>query len=313
MSKHDNDIDAPTITGFALAALAVGAFSLTLPATALAEAGGFDPLTLAFGRSAVASCPALLILAVRRPIMPQRRDAVPLGLVVLGVVVGFPLLTTLALRRLPVVDGAVIAGLLPAATTVAAALRTRSLPTPGFCLGAGAGLAAVLGFAATLGAGGPEGGGSGCGGSGCGGSASLVVAAVLLGGIGYAEGGALARRLGGWQVICWALACASPLLALATVARLVLEGVPHATREAWCGFFYLALVSALFGFFPWYKALALNGIARTAQIQLAQPVLSIAWAALLLGERVTLPTMLASVTVLAAVAVTQNSRRTAAV
>ena len=209
-------------------------------------------------------------------------------------VVGFPLCSALALRELPAAHGAVVTGLLPAATAVMAVLRAGERPPPAFRGACAAGVVAVLLFAAAQGAGKPHP------------ADLLLLAAVLLGALGYAEGGRLARELGGWRVVCWALLLAAPFLALPVgVAVARHEGTIGA--GAWLGFAYVATVSMFLGFFAWYRGLALGGVARVGQVQLVQPVLTLLWAALLLDERITTATLLASLLVIGSVALTRRS------
>jgi drug/metabolite transporter (DMT)-like permease len=153
----------------------------------------------------------------------------------------------------------------------------------------------VLAFAATQGV------------NGLAGADLLVLGAVALGALGYAEGGALSRRYGGWQVICWALVLTAPLL-IPPVA-LSMRGGLHAGAIEWLSFFYVAIVSMFVAFFAWYHGLALGGVARIGQVQLAQPVLTLIWSALLLSEQVTAAMVVAALAVLACVIATQRARR----
>lgn len=275
--------------------LGVLGFSFSLPATRLAVED-LDPWFVGIGRAAAAALLAALVLLLWQAPRPSRGQLGRLALVSLGVVFGFPVLTSLALRELTAAHGAVIVGLLPAATAVMAVARTDERPSSGFWLASGAGLVAVLAFAASRGAGLlPS-------------TADLlVVGAVLLGAVGYAEGGALARELGGWQVICWALVLSAPLTLPLT---LLLAGgaLPSAGADAWLGFAYVSVVSMFLGFFAWYAGLARGGVAKIGQVQLAQPVLTLGWSAVLLGEEVTLGTVAAAVAVLACVVATQRTR-----
>jgi drug/metabolite transporter (DMT)-like permease len=115
------------------------------------------------------------------------------------------------------------------------------------------------------------------------------------------------RELGAWQVISWVLVLSAPVL-LPIVAWRVLQVGLSASPAAWLGFAYVSLVSMYLGFFAWYYALALGGVARIGQLQLAQPVLTMLWSAMLLGERVTWEMALAAAGVLGSVALTQRSR-----
>jgi drug/metabolite transporter (DMT)-like permease len=277
-----------------LGLLGVLGFSFTLPATRVAV-DGLDPVFVGLGRAAVAAVPAALLLALWRERLPDRATLARLAVVAAGVVFGFPLLSALALRELTAAHGAVIVGLLPAATAVMAVARAGERPSAGFWVASAAGLAAVLAFAAAQGAGLPSGGDL------------LVLGAVALGAVGYAEGGALARDLGGARVICWALVLSLPLT-LPSGAAGALAGGLDAPTDAWLGFAYVALVSMFLAFFAWYAALARGGVAKIGQVQLVQPLLTLGWAAALLGEHVGPATLAAALAVVASVVATQRTR-----
>jgi drug/metabolite transporter (DMT)-like permease len=206
-------------------------------------------------------------------VRPAPSDLGSLLVVALGVVVGFPLLTALALQHITSARSIVFIGLLPLATAVFGVLRGGERPRPAFWLFSGLGGATVAGFALVD--------------SGAGSLAGdvLMVAAILLCGLGYAEGAALSRRLGGWQVISWAL-----LLALPTMAALALMTRPGSWNAvgapAWLGLAYVSIFSMLVGFVFWYRGLALGGIAGVGQLQLLQPFFGLALAGLLLHEPV---------------------------
>ncbi len=285
--------------GIVMGSIGVLCFSFTLPATRLA-----DPLlggvVVGLGRALVAAILALLLLLVRRESLPARRHWPGLAVVALGVVVGFPLFSSLALQSLPASHGAVVTGLLPAVTAVMAVVRAGERPSKlfwGSCL---VGVLAVLFFALSQGAGQLHP------------ADLLLLLAVLLGGLGYAEGGRLAREMGGWRVICWALVLMAPFLVLPVLFSLHLHGNP-AQPAAWFGFAYVCIVSMFLGFFAWYRGLAIGGVARTGQLQLLQPVLTLLWASLLLGENITPLMVLASVFVIACAAASQWTRRPRAV
>jgi len=274
--------------------LGVLAFSGSLPATRVAVEQ-LDPTVVGVGRAVVAGLlGGALLVATRQP-LPTARQWRRLALVALGVVVGFPLFTALALRSLSSAHGAVIVGLLPAATAVMAVARAGERPTPRFWMASGAGLVAVLAFAAAQGAGLPTA------------ADGLVLAAVVFGALGYAEGGALSRELGGWQTICWALVLALPVVT-PVAALAAATGDVSGDAGAWAGFAYVCLFSMFLGFFAWYAGLARGGVARIGQVQLAQPVLTLAIAAALLGERVTAGMVMAAMAVLLSVVATQRSR-----
>ena len=256
--------------GLLLGFLAVVAFSGTLPATRMAIPA-LGAVGIGLGRAVVAAAVAAVLLLVAGGPLPARRHWVGLALVAGGAVIGFPLCTALAMRDVPASHAIVVVGLSPAATALVAVVRAGERPAPAFWLATAAGALAVAVFAATQGAT----------------HAALadvwLLVAVAVVGVAYAEGGRLARELDGWRVICWALVLAAPAAALGVC----FAGVPPLATvpaSAWLGLAYVSIVSALLGFFAWYRGMALGGIARVSQTQLLQPVLSVVWAALLLGE-----------------------------
>ncbi|MDP9456590.1 MAG: DMT family transporter [Actinomycetota bacterium] len=300
MDTKSNVTDKSSKTqGLLFGFLGVLAFSFTVPLTRVAVAD-LDPTFVGLGRALVAAALAALLLAFTRQRLPERRHWPRLVIVGSGVIVGFPLFTSLALRELPAADAAVIVGLLPAATAVMAVLRAGERPSRAFWGACAFGLLAVLLFAASQGAGlVPDRG------------HLLVLLAVALCSLGYAEGGALAQEIGGWRVISWSLVVFAPFLA-PFVAWSVLgpggAGLTVAGPAAWACFAYVSVVSMFLGFFAWYRGLAEGGVARVGQVQLSQPVLTLLWSALLLGERVGPFTVLCAVLVLASVAVGQRTR-----
>ncbi|MEV0713975.1 DMT family transporter [Asanoa sp. NPDC050611] len=285
--------------GFVLGALGVLAFSMSLPTTRVAVQE-LDPWFVAFGRAVGAALLAWVYLRATRAPRPTRDQWRRLAVVALGVVVGFPLFSSLALTTQTSAHGAVVIALLPAMTAVFAVLRAGERPPRLFWVAAGGGLLAVLTF---LGASGAVRGALSW-------ADLYLLIAVVLCGLGYAEGGVLARELGGARTICWALLVALPVTVPVTLAAAVADP-PRADGHAWVSFAYLAVVSMFLGFFAWYAGLARGGIARVGQIQLAQPVITLVWSALLLGETVTPSAILAALVVLACVVLTQRTRAAA--
>jgi drug/metabolite transporter (DMT)-like permease len=269
-------------------------FSGTVVATRFAVRE-LDVTFIACGRALVAAALAAAVLLARGAPWPRRDQWGRIALIAGGVVVGFPWLITLALRTMPAAHGAVIVGLLPMATSVLAVLRAGERPSPAFWLASVAGLLGIIVFASTRGAHGLE-------------LADLLaLGAVVLGGIGYTEGGLLAREMPAADVICWALVLSAPFLALPTawvVWRVGLSAGP----EAWLGFAYVSILSMFLGFFAFYRGMSEAGIARVSQIQLAQPVCSLLWSALFLGELIDVATALAAVFVVGCVLVTSRTR-----
>lgn len=252
--------------------IGVAIFSASLPATRVAVAG-FSPLFLTSARAVLAALLGWALLALRREARPAGSDLTSLAIVSAGAVIGFPLLTALALQRMTSAHSIVFIGLLPLSTAIFGTLRGGDRPKPAFWLFSIIGAAAVAGFALRA-------------------STDRSIAAdmlmslaIVVCGLGYAEGGRLARRLGGWQVISWALLISAPImLTLAIASRPVnwaAIGLP-----AWLGLAYVSIFSALVGFIFWYRGLALGGIARVGQIQLLQPFMGLALAGFVLGEPV---------------------------
>ncbi len=267
-----------TSGGWGSGLIGVLIFSGSLPATRLAV-GGFTPLFLTSARAAIAALLGAALLLVLRQKRPARGDLGPLAVVAVGVVIGFPLLTALALQHITSAHSIVFVGLLPLATAICGVWRGGERPKPAFWLFSVAGSLSVAGFALWQSDGASVAGDL------------LMVAAIGLCSLGYAEGATLSRRLGGWQVISWALVLASPAMAILALATLPASwngiGLP-----AWAGLAYVSVFSMLVGFVFWYRGLALGGIAGVGQLQLLQPFFGLMLAGLLLHEPVA-PAMIA--------------------
>ena len=288
-----------TTNGWVSGMVGVLIFSGSLPATRIAVQG-LDPVFLTVARATIAGTLGLLLLLVFRQARPARRDLIPLVVVALGVVVGFPLLTALALRHVNAAHAVVFVGLLPLSTAIFGVLRGGERPQPAFWLFSALGSGAVVAFALRHGLDASPLGDA------------LMLAAIVVCGLGYAEGARLSRHLGGWQVISWALVLSLPvMLPLAWWARPAsFEGVSHA---ALWGLAYVSLFSMLIGFVFWYRGLALGGIAGVGQLQLLQPFFGLLLAGLLLHEQVPLAMVLVTVVVVACVAGARHFSRSAPV
>ncbi|MEU8195419.1 DMT family transporter [Microbispora amethystogenes] len=284
--------------GSLLAGVGVLSFSGSLPATVFAMRG-FDPYLVAIGRAVVAAVVAVICLrAAGAPLLPPRAHLRPYVLIVLGVVLGFPLFSGLALNSgASTAHSAVVVGLLPAATAAFAVLRAGERPRPLFWAACAAGALSITVFTLTRGTGRLAG------------ADVLLVLALLSAAVGYTEGGRLARETPGWRVISYALVLAAPVTVPVTVVLAVTTPMAP-SAESLSGFAYVALVSMFLGFIPWYAGLAMGGIARAGQIQLAQPLLNLGWAWLLLHEEIGAATVTAALAVLVCVAATQAGRRT---
>jgi drug/metabolite transporter (DMT)-like permease len=259
-----------TTAGWGSGLLGVIIFSGSLPATRVAVAD-FSPMFLTSARAVIAAMLGASLLLSLRQTRPLRDDLLSLAIVAAGVVVGFPLLTAFALQHLSAAHSIVFIGLLPLVTATFGVIRGGERPKRAFWLFSCVGATTVAAFALYRSDGGSLVGDL------------LMMAAILLCGLGYAEGATLARRLGGWQVISWALLLALPIMA--AIATLTL---PHSwggiATPAWIGLAYVSVFSMLVGFVFWYRGLALGGIAGVGQLQLLQPFFGLILAAVFLNE-----------------------------
>ncbi|KAB0488009.1 Permease of the drug/metabolite transporter (DMT) superfamily [Pseudomonas reinekei] len=263
-------------------------FSGSLPATRVAVLE-FDPVFLTVARATLAAFLALSLLLLFKEKRPARHQLVPLIIVALGVVVGFPLLTALALQYVTSAHSIVFVGLLPLATAAFGVLRGGERPRPVFWLFSVLGSVLVVGFAVSQGlSASPQGD-------------ILMLLAILACGLGYAEGAKLSRTLGGWQVISWALVLALPMMAALTWWRMP-DSFSGISAPAWFSLAYVSLFSMLIGFVFWYRGLAQGGIAAVGQLQLLQPFFGLALAATLLHEHVSIGMLGVTVAVILCVA-----------
>jgi drug/metabolite transporter (DMT)-like permease len=292
-----NSATAPApiaVGGVALAGLGVLAFSFTFPATHWAL-GGFGPWTTVGLRATLASLIAGGCLAARRVPVPDRAYWPELAVVAMGVMIGFPVLTTLALRTTQTSHAAVVIGALPLTTTALAVLRGGPRPSRRFWAAAVTGAAVLTSFTVARGGGRPATGDL------------YLFASLALCAAGYVAGARLAAVMPGWHVTAWALVGALPLVLPALSVALAVEPF-RPTGTAVAGLLWLAAGSQFLGMVVWYRGMAAIGVARASQFQLAQPLLTLVWAALLLGEHLGVWTPLAAVAVLVCVAVTQRER-----
>ncbi|WP_217239706.1 DMT family transporter [Streptomyces sp. AC555_RSS877] len=283
-----------TAAGTLQATLGVVAFSLTFPATAWGLEG-FGPWSLVAVRSVLAALIAGgCLLGLRVPV-PTRRHWPGLAVVAAGVVVGFPLLSTLALETSTTAHAAVVVGLLPLTTALFSALRMGTRPSRTFWAAALAGAAAVAAFTVQQ-----SGGALGT-------ADVYLFGALLVCAAGYTEGGRLARVMPGWQVIGWALVLCLPLAVPAAALALSYEPL-RLTAHSVAGLLWVAAGSQFFGLVVWYRGMAAIGIPKASQLQLAQPLLTLVWSVLLLGEQLTVAAPLTAAAVLVCIAVTQRAR-----
>lgn len=279
--------------GLLLGLVGVICFSLTLPATSVAVEY-FGTTIVGLGRAVVASILVALVLVVKKEKLPTARQFKSLIIVSLGAVLGFPLLTSWAMTSLPVSHGAVELALLPLATAGFAMIRGGEFPSIKFWISSIVGALAVMIYAMYLGLGQLHVA-----------DLALLVAVIILG-LSYAEGGVLARELGSWQVIAWAIIIATPFLIIPVLLNVSAEML-HAPLKAWISFLYLAIVSQFLAYVAWYGGMAMGGISRVSQIQYLQPFLMIIFAALFLNESITLFTIVIAFIVVASVIIGKNT------
>ncbi|MFG3139657.1 DMT family transporter [Streptomyces sp. NPDC048211] len=279
--------------GTLLALLGVVSFSLTFPSTAWGLES-FGPWSLVALRSLLAAAIAGGVLLVARVRVPERQHWAGLAVVAGGVVVGFPLLTTLALQTSTTSHAAVVVGLLPLTTAVFSSLRTGSRPPRAFWAAALAGAAVVIAFTVLQSGGGLSAGDL------------YLFCALLVCAAGYTEGGRLAKVMPGWQVTGWALVLTVPLAVAGAALALPHEPVRMSAHGV-TGLVWVSVASTFFGLYVWYRGMAEIGVARASQLQLAQPLLTLVWSFLLLGEEVAPAAPAAAVGVLVCIAVTQRA------
>lgn len=248
-------------------------FSGSLPATRIAVMD-FNPWFLTGIRAVIAGIVAMVLLKILKAKRPSKRDCGNLVYVAVGVVVGFPLFTALALQHISAAFSIVFIGLLPLCTAIFAVLRSNERPQLRFWLFSlfGSGLVVLYilldislntqSFFGIL----------------------YMLCAIILCGFGYAEGANLAKKIGGWQVICWALVISLPVMLIVTIYNYSSEILDKLTLSGLVAVLYISIFSMLIGFFFWYYGLSKGGIASVGQLQLLQPFMGLALAAVILHE-----------------------------
>lgn len=286
-------------TGFLYALTGTTVFSFTLPMVKLALPS-FDPWTITFTRLAIAGLTALAIVSLRRTPWPQRNLWPAIAVTGFGISIGFPICSTLAMQRTTSAHGAVIIASLPLATAVFAVLSHRERVAPVFWAGAVTGVSALAVYAWHHG--GSEGGDVV--------ADVLLVLAVLSSAMGYSEGVKLMRHMPGWQVVSWCVILYLPVSLVGAGTAYVVTHADYAvSAQSVAALLFISFGSMYLGFFAWYRGLGDLGVARGSQIQLVQPLLTILWSLVLLGERVSGATLGTALVVLACVATTQRGRR----
>ena len=280
--------------GLMLGFVGMAIFGGTLPATRMAVSQ-IDPIALTSLRTAIAGlCSLALLMVLRRP-LPPRALWPQLAIVMLCVSILFPLLMSLGMQTVDASHGGVVLGILPIATALVAVTITHERPRPLFWIASIAGAALVIAFALR------QGGGTLSAGD------LLLFAAVAVSSIGYAFSGRLTAEMPGWEVISWVLVIGLPI-SLPAAALTMPSDLAHIDLKPWLGLLYVALFSQWIGFFAWNAGMAMGGIARVSQVQLLQPFITFALAALINGETITWQTVLFAAAVVATVAISTRTR-----
>jgi drug/metabolite transporter (DMT)-like permease len=280
--------------GMLLGFIGVLMFSLTLPFTRIAVAE-INPYFVTFGRSSLGGICALLLLIFTRPKLPSKSQLIRLSVMALGVVYGFPLFVSLAMKTLPSAHGGIVLGVLPLATAVVGAIRFHERPSLAFWITAVMGSLLVITYASL---------------NGSGGLASedwLLFVAIASASIGYSEGGKLSEEMSSVEVISWALVLTLPINIFLTYQYLDFV-ISEVTTSAVIALIYVGLISMYIGFIFWYKGIALGGVARVGQVQLLQPFLTLVGAYFLLDEQITAMNIGFALCVLAVVVLGKKTR-----
>jgi drug/metabolite transporter (DMT)-like permease len=281
--------------GLLLGFIGMAIFGGTLPATRIAVSA-IDPMALTALRAAIAGlCSLALLMVLRRP-LPPRRLWLQLAITMLCVAIAFPLLMALSMQTVDAAHGGVVLGILPIATALVAVVITHERPKLLFWIASIAGAALVIAFALR------QGGGSFSAGD------LLLFAAIAVSAIGYAVSGKLAASMPGWEVISWVLVIALPV-SLPAAALMMPADISQIALKPWLALLYVALFSQWIGFFAWNAGMAMGGIARVSQVQLLQPFITFALAALFNGETITPQIVLFAAAVVLTVAISTRTRQ----
>jgi drug/metabolite transporter (DMT)-like permease len=291
ISKESNKMKYE-LKGMLLGFLGIAIFSLTLPATRFITPY-FDPLFIGLGRASAAAIIAAILLIVFKQPLPTKQQLKSFAIISLGVVIGFPALTSWAMETVHASHAGVVIAVMPLLTALIGTFISGERPSLQFWIIGFIGAALVTSYSLLQGNFNVQHGDL------------LLLFGSLLGALGYAVGGKLSKQLGGWQVICWVLVISFPFIIIPTVMTQP-ENLSAIPTNVWLSFAYLALMSQLIGFFLWYKGLAIGGIARVSQVQLAQPFLTIIASLFLLEEAFELTTFLFAIAVVLVIAISRN-------
>jgi len=279
---------------------AVFFFALTLPMSRYVVRQ-VDPVTTGLFRCLVAGGLAAALLMITRQPWPSRRQLKGLAAASVGIVYVYPVFVAWAMKYTPSSHGSVVVGLLPLATAAFASWFGHDRPGWRFWLSAVAGSLVVIVYAVHHGGGALHA------------ADAALLFAVVCSGVAYAEGGYLARSMGGWQVISWVMALNLPLVAVTLTAMVWRQGGIETDAPTWSTMVFMGVFNQYVAFFGWYKAMANVGVARVSQLQLLQPFMTVVIAAVFLHEQTTWTTWLALMLVVATVAIARKAAKKPAV
>ncbi|MBF7692620.1 DMT family transporter [Acinetobacter sp. FNA3] len=270
-------------------------FAGSLPATRIAVKD-FSPIFLTSMRATIAAFLAIFLLIILKQPQPKTSDFPSLIITSLGVVIGFPLFTALALKHVTSAHSIVFVGLLPLSTAIFAVIRGGERPKTLFWLFSLLGAMFVAGYSFLA------------SNSTSLNSDLLMLMAIILCGLGYADGARLSRTLGGWQVISWSLLISLPIMLPIAIITMP-KSFEYVSVSSWIGLAYVSIFSMLIGFIFWYRGLAQGGIAAISQLQLFQPFIGLGVASVLLNESISWTMLLVTIAAVICVVGAKNYAR----
>ena len=259
--------------GMLIGFVGISIFSLTLPFTQMAV-NEMSPFFVAFARASIAGICALILLIFTKSKFPNKIQIRRLIIIVIGVIYGFPIFTSIAMKTLPSSHSGIVLGILPLAMSLFAAIKYKEKPSSSFWMISIFGTFIVISYTFIDNNG------------------SLMIEdlwllfAILFAAIGYSEGGTLAKEMGSIGVISWALVISLPINLFASYLFYEIN-YTSISIQAIISLTYVGLFSMFIGFFFWYKGIAIGGISRVGQVQLIQPFLTIVGAYFLTNEKIT--------------------------
>jgi drug/metabolite transporter (DMT)-like permease len=283
----------------ALVLLGAGTVMILWSGTAIANkiaVGHMDPMTAGILRSLLAGLIAAAAAAVARLPLPENKGQWAL-LVVSGITsfAVWPTMLSLGLGRTSASHAALIMAMIPVFTGLIAAAFERRRPQVAWWIGV---IVAIAGTAALVSyrGGGLDGAGATLAGD------LIILSGVAICALGYVAGGRLSPVLGTWSTTFWGLAIATTALVPSFLWRAGETDWAAVSAPGWAAIAYLTIGSSLLGYALWFWSLGRG-------VQFTQPVLTLAFAVPILGERLTWPLVLSGAVILVGVAITQRQGR----